>query len=83
MFNELGIAYPLESAAHRPLVTPTAEQYAFLQSRSPISHVDAVSAHTLVLMGTDDRRVPPAQSKVRLPAPPRLSQSSSALADAL
>jgi dipeptidyl aminopeptidase/acylaminoacyl peptidase len=62
----MGLPYPLESAVQRPSITPTAEQYKFLQSRSPIGQVQNVTAHTLVLMGSDDRRVPPSQAKVRL-----------------
>ena len=42
---------------------PTAEQYAKALSMSPMAHVSKITAPVLLLVGGDDRRVPPFQSK--------------------
>ena len=41
----------------------TPELFQNLQRASPISHVDKVQAHVLLLIGEDDRRVPPSQGR--------------------
>jgi len=40
---------------------PDAEQLAAMWRRSPCSHVDRISAPTLIALGMSDRRVPPSQ----------------------
>ncbi|KAL7416987.1 Alpha/Beta hydrolase protein [Mrakia frigida] len=62
-FGENGLPFSFSSSDPRPSLTPSAEQYALFQSRSPISRVGDVKAATLILMGEEDRRVPPAQTK--------------------
>ena len=42
---------------------PTAEQYAKALTMSPMAHVSKITAPVLLLVGGDDRRVPPFQSK--------------------
>jgi len=42
---------------------PTAEQYAKALNMSPMAHVSKITAPVLLLVGGDDRRVPPFQSK--------------------
>lgn len=74
-FGENGLPFSFSSSDPRPSLTPSAEQYALFQSRSPISRVGDVKAATLILMGEEDRRVPPTQTKVRLL--PSLSSLSS------
>jgi dipeptidyl aminopeptidase/acylaminoacyl peptidase len=41
----------------------TPELFNNLQRCSPITHVDKVQAHVLLLIGEDDRRVPPSQGR--------------------
>ena len=59
----MGFSFPFSSSVTRPTLTPSAEQYAVMQAASPITHVQKVEAATLVLMGEEDRRVPPSQTK--------------------
>jgi acylaminoacyl-peptidase len=42
---------------------PQPEQYAKAVSMSPMAHVSKITAPILLLVGGDDRRVPPFQSK--------------------
>ena len=42
---------------------PTAEQYSRALAMSPMAHVSKITAPVLLLVGGDDRRVPPFQSK--------------------
>lgn len=62
-FTELDLPFSFSASDPRPSITPTPEQYAFLQSRSPITLAHQVKAHTLLLVGLEDRRVPPSQAK--------------------
>jgi hypothetical protein len=61
----MGFPFPFSPSVHpRPSISPTPEQFALMQAASPITNVHKVKAATLILMGEEDRRVPPSQTKV-------------------
>ena len=52
-----------ESGSQVAYAQPLPEQYAKAMSMSPMAHVSKITAPILLLVGGDDRRVPPFQSK--------------------
>jgi dipeptidyl aminopeptidase/acylaminoacyl peptidase len=60
-YAEFGIDFPYTTS---PPACPTGEQFKSLQSQSPIHQVDSIQTPLLILLGLQDRRVPPSQSKM-------------------
>lgn len=60
-YSEFKLPFPFESS---PPPCPTTSEYETLQTHSPIHQLDAIQAPLLILLGLQDRRVPPAQSKL-------------------
>lgn len=52
-----------ETGSEASFAQPTAAQYAKALEMSPMAHVSKIMAPVLLLVGGDDRRVPPFQSK--------------------
>ncbi len=52
-----------ETGSQVAYAQPQPEQYAKAMSMSPMAHVSKITAPILLLVGGDDRRVPPFQSK--------------------
>lgn len=40
---------------------PTGEDYETMRKKSPVAHLDKVITPTMIMLGEDDRRVPPSQ----------------------
>ncbi|KAF6028996.1 APEH [Bugula neritina] len=49
-------------AGYMPGKVPTAEVNSYLHSVSPVAHIDKIKAPTMLMIGKEDRRVPPSQS---------------------
>jgi acylaminoacyl-peptidase len=60
-YEEAGIAYPLGVGGPPSLVSP--EDYRRFYEISPMRHAERVTTPTLLLIGMEDRRVPPNQGR--------------------
>jgi pimeloyl-ACP methyl ester carboxylesterase len=60
-YSEFGLDFSFQET---PPPCPTATQFEALQKQSPIYRLDAIKTPLLILLGLDDRRVPPSQSKL-------------------